>query len=68
MLARDNGAGQGVPAGSPIVTKSIYLVDISKATNIAGTAFETAPNGRCRPVACSIRRSRRRARSNSSTC
>jgi hypothetical protein len=49
MLARDNGAGQGVPPGSPIVTKSIYLVDISKATNIAGTAFETTPNGQVSP-------------------
>jgi uncharacterized protein YhjY with autotransporter beta-barrel domain len=49
MLARDNGAGQGVPAGSPIVTKSIYLVDISQATNIAGTAFETTAAGQVSP-------------------
>jgi hypothetical protein len=49
MLARDNGAGQGVAPGSPIVTKSIYLVDVSKATNIAGTAFETTPNGQVSP-------------------
>jgi len=49
MLARDNGAGQGVPAGSPIMTKSIYLVDISQATNIAGTPYETAANGQVSP-------------------
>jgi hypothetical protein len=49
MLARDNGAGQGVPAGSPIMNKSIYLVDVSKATNIAGTPFETANNGQVSP-------------------
>jgi len=49
MLARDNGAGQGVAPGSPIVTKSIYLVDISQATNIAGTAFETSANGAVSP-------------------
>lgn len=49
LLARDNGAGQGVPAGSPIVTKSIYLVDLSQATNITGTSFETATNGQVSP-------------------
>lgn len=49
MLARDNGAGQGVPAGSPIVTKSIYLVDISQATNIAGTPFDTTAGGQVSP-------------------
>lgn len=50
MLARDNGAGQGVPQGSPIMNKSIYLVDISQATNIAGTAFETTPGGQVSPL------------------
>jgi hypothetical protein len=31
------------------MTKSIYLVDISQATNIGGTAFETSANGQVSP-------------------
>ncbi len=40
MLARD-GAGHGAENGKPIVYKSILLVDVTDATNLAGTAFET---------------------------
>lgn len=55
MLTRD---GNGVDNGDtrPIVFKSIYLVDVTGATNIAGTAFETttntpiAPNGVLSPT------------------
>jgi hypothetical protein len=39
MLSRD-GAGVGAGA-APIVYKSILLVDVSGATNLAGTAYET---------------------------
>jgi hypothetical protein len=44
VLARD-GTGQGVAPGTPIMTKSIYLVDVSQASNIAGTAAEVSPSG-----------------------
>jgi hypothetical protein len=40
MLARD-GAGRGSKDKGPIVYKSILLVDISGATNLAGTPYET---------------------------
>jgi hypothetical protein len=40
MLARD-GAGRGAPGKKPIVYKSILLVDVTGATNLAGTAYET---------------------------
>lgn len=39
MLARD-GAGVGAGA-APVVYKSILLVDLAKATNLAGTPYET---------------------------
>ncbi len=39
MLARD-GAGLGAGKG-PIVYKSIQLVDVARATNLAGSAYET---------------------------
>jgi len=41
MLARD-GAGLGADEGKPIVYKSVLLVDTRQATNLAGTAYETA--------------------------
>ncbi|SEO46742.1 Esterase-like activity of phytase [Luteibacter sp. UNC138MFCol5.1] len=41
MLARD-GAGWGADGDRPIVFKSVLLVDTSGATNLAGTAYETA--------------------------
>jgi hypothetical protein len=41
MLARD-GNGYGAEGGKPIVFKSVLLVDIAGATNLAGTAYETA--------------------------
>lgn len=40
MLARD-GNGYGAEGGKPIVFKSVLLVDIAGATNLAGTPFET---------------------------
>lgn len=40
MLSRD-GAGQGAADKSPIVYKSILLVDVAGATNLAGTEYET---------------------------
>ncbi len=40
MLTRD-GNGLGVDDGRPLVFKSIYLVDITGATDIAGTPYET---------------------------
>ncbi len=39
MLARD-GAGRGAAGNDPLVYKSILLVDITAATNLAGTAYE----------------------------
>jgi uncharacterized protein YhjY with autotransporter beta-barrel domain len=49
MLSRD---GNGLDNGNsdPIMFKSVYLVDVAGATNLAGTAFETtaqpvSPNG-----------------------
>lgn len=42
MLARD-GAGLGASNPSPIVYKSILLVDVAGATNLAGTEDETSP-------------------------
>lgn len=53
VLARDsNGLGTGNT--TPIVFKSVLLVDIAQATNIAGSAFDTtttpvAPGGVLRP-------------------
>ena len=50
VLSRD-GIGRGVDpnaAGTPIY-KSVLLVDTTGATNIAGTAFETAPGGAVSP-------------------
>lgn len=41
-LARD-GAGLGATGGKPIVYKSILLVDVAGATNLAGTEYETGP-------------------------
>jgi len=41
MLARD-AAGRGAESDRPIVYKSVLLVDTTGATNLAGTAFETA--------------------------
>ena len=40
MLSRDS-AGRGSAEKSPIVYKSILLVDIAGATNLAGTKYET---------------------------
>ncbi len=40
MLARD-GAGLGASGSKPVVYKSILLVDIAGATNLAGTEYET---------------------------
>lgn len=40
MLSRDS-AGVGAEAKAPIVYKSILLVDLARATNLAGTAYET---------------------------
>ncbi|WP_213980480.1 esterase-like activity of phytase family protein [Sphingomonas sp. dw_22] len=40
MLSRD-GAGRGAEGKAPIVYKSILLVDVAGATNLAGTAYET---------------------------
>lgn len=40
MLARD-GAGLGATGGAPVVYKSILLVDIDGATNLAGSKYET---------------------------
>lgn len=40
LLSRD-GNGLGTGSTNPEVYKSILLVDISKATNIAGTSYET---------------------------
>jgi hypothetical protein len=41
MLARD-AAGRGADRETPIVYKSIVLVDITAATNLAGGAYETS--------------------------
>ena len=41
MLARD-GAGLGAEGKAPIVYKSILLVDVAGATNLAGTGYETS--------------------------
>jgi hypothetical protein len=40
MLARD-GAGLGAASEAPVVYKSILLVDTDRATNLAGTKYET---------------------------
>ncbi|MGL3823111.1 esterase-like activity of phytase family protein [Sphingopyxis sp. R3-92] len=40
MLARD-GAGQGADNKHPIVYKSVVLVDLTNATNLSGTEYET---------------------------
>jgi hypothetical protein len=40
MLARD-GNGYGAEGGKPLVFKSVLLVDVDGATNLAGTRFET---------------------------
>lgn len=40
MLARD-GAGLGAAGSAPIVYKSILLVDVTGATNLTGTEYET---------------------------
>lgn len=40
MLPRD-GAGRGAKEKAPIVYKSIVLVDVTGATNLAGTEYET---------------------------
>ncbi|WP_198022762.1 esterase-like activity of phytase family protein [Methylosinus sp. LW3] len=48
VLARD-GTGQGPAGGNPIMVKSIYLVDIGNATNIAGTAADTTAGGQVAP-------------------
>ncbi len=40
MLARDS-AGRGAEGKAPIVYKSILLVDVAGATNLAGTDYET---------------------------
>lgn len=41
MLSRD-GAGLGAEGNAPIVYKSILLVDVAAATNLAGTAYESS--------------------------
>ncbi|WP_245930705.1 esterase-like activity of phytase family protein [Methylobacterium radiodurans] len=53
VLARDSN-GQGTGNTTPIVYKSVLLVDIAGATNIAGSTFDTtttpiAPGGTLRP-------------------
>jgi len=40
MLSRD-GAGVGAASAAPVVYKTILLVDLTGATNLAGTAYET---------------------------
>lgn len=40
MLARD-GAGHGAENGKPVVYKSVLLVDVTAATNLTGTEYET---------------------------
>ncbi|WP_246623304.1 esterase-like activity of phytase family protein [Sphingomonas colocasiae] len=40
MLARD-GAGRGAGGKAPIVYKSVLLVDLAGATNLAGSGYET---------------------------
>ncbi len=40
LLTRD-GNGLGAEDNRPLVFKSVYLVDITGATNLAGTSFET---------------------------
>lgn len=40
MLSRDS-AGRGAEGGKPVVYKSILLVDVAGATNLAGTGYET---------------------------
>jgi hypothetical protein len=40
MLARD-GAGRGAASDAPIIYKSVLLVDVAGATNLAGTEYET---------------------------
>jgi len=41
MLARD-GNGYGAEGGKPIVFKSVLLVDVDGAINLAGTAYESS--------------------------
>lgn len=43
LLTRD-GNGLGVEDNRPLVFKSVYIVDITGATNLAGGTFETATN------------------------
>jgi uncharacterized protein YhjY with autotransporter beta-barrel domain len=59
MLTRD---GNGLDNGDsrPIVFKSIYLVDVTGATNLAGTEYETgatsvAPNGALLPSITAVK-------------
>jgi len=40
-LSRDGGAGLGTGSTSQLVYRSVLLVDIRGATNLAGTAYET---------------------------
>lgn len=40
MLARD-AAGRGAEGRKPVIYKNILLVDVSNATNLAGTPYET---------------------------
>lgn len=40
MLARD-GAGRGAAGDNPVMYKSVLLVDLARATNLAGTEYET---------------------------
>ena len=47
MLSRD-GAGRGAESDAPIVYKSILLVDVTHATNLAGTAYETGTHSMLR--------------------
>jgi hypothetical protein len=42
VLARDSSVGMTYPATPGSVYRSIDLIDISKATNIAGTAYDSA--------------------------
>jgi hypothetical protein len=56
MLARD-GAGRGASGDKPIVYKSILLVDVADATNLAGTEYETGTTSLLRDPASTALRS-----------
>jgi len=55
MLARDS-AGLGAAGSAPIVYKSILLVDLAGATNLAGTEYETGAKSLLRdPAALALK-------------